>query len=537
MGTKTPKLFAREATGLVRQFSALEAAAINWSGLTVFPGLITYFAFSYLFPNGSLFWAMVISILGFTSLAICYAMSTVAMPRSGGDYVFISRTLHPTLGFMLVLSLNIWFSFYSGAFANWIFTLGLSPSLDVIGYITGNSAYLSLANTLSQPLVIILFGSFIIIVTAVIAIVQPRLAARLVTLFIMIGFLSLAVISLVFLFNNTATFRTAFNTFSLPYAKTSDYYSSILSEAEKNGLSQLNTFSLSQTLSLVPFGAYIFLYVSEMQAVGGEIKNAKRTPYYAALITLSVASLFALLPIIGLNQAVTKQFNNAINFVYYNGLNYSLPIAPTFNLFASLLVKNVLIAWLINIGLVTTNIALLLMFYMFTPRYFLAASFDSIMPQKLSSVSERFHTPHIAIIVTAILALITLPIYTIFATLLSTLSAVLGELLFGYLVFSISAILFPFSPKSKRMYQSSPINYTIGKIPVITLFGVISTGFMTYIAYYLLTNSQYGVNSFVSLVAVLLIAISAPIWYYIKKAYLRSKGFDLDAVFSEVPPE
>ena len=37
-----------------------------------------------------------VSMLG----AICYSRLTVLMPRSGGEYVFLSKIYHPSLGFL-----------------------------------------------------------------------------------------------------------------------------------------------------------------------------------------------------------------------------------------------------------------------------------------------------------------------------------------------------------------------------------------------------------------------------------------------------
>jgi len=536
--SKKPAVFVREATGLVRELGAWEASAINFCGETVATGLLSFFLYSFLFPGANLVLAMIISVIAFIPLSLSYAMSLAAMPRSGGDYVFISRSMHPSLGFMLVLSLNVWFAFYSGAFANWIFTIGLSPTLSVIGAVLREPSLTALSSTLSQPFVATVGGAIIIIVTATIAIVSTKWTTRLITVLIWIGFVSIAAIGVVLLSSTNQQFHAAFNSYAANFSNSTDYYTAIQTSAAKAGFTQTG-FSWSDTIGMVPFGAYIFLYVSEMQAAGGEIKTAKRTAYIASLITMVVGGGFSIFAAAAYQNTITLSFANAITYASANALPaYVLPVGPTYNFLASLLVaNNVFELWLLNIGFITTSIALLLMYYIFTPRYFLACAFDRIMPEKLAAVSERFHSPHVAVMVAAVLALITLPIYSYYATVLATLSAVLGELVFGYLIFGLATIIFPYAKHTKSIYKSSPINKSIAGVPVITILGILNAAALGYIGYLLFVNSSYGVNSTVSIIAVLLVAAAAPIWYYAKKAYLKTKGIDLGMAFMEIPPE
>jgi len=536
--SKKPTIFVREATGLIRELGPWEASAINFCGETVATGLLSFFLYSFLFPGANLVLAMVISVIAFIPLSMSYAMSLAAMPRSGGDYVFISRSMHPSLGFMLVLSLNVWFAFYSGAFANWIFTIGFSPTLSVIGAVLSEPSLTALSSTLSQPFIATVGGAIIIVVTATIAIISTKWTTRLITVLIWLGFVSIAAIAVVFLTNTNQQFHAAFNSYAASFTNSTDYYTTIQTSAAKAGFAQTG-FSWADTIGMVPFGAYIFLYVSEMQAAGGEIKTAKRTAYIASLITMIVGGGFSILAAAAYQNTVTLSFANAITYASANALPaYVLPVAPTYNFLASLLVaNNVFELWLLNIGFITTSVALLLMYYVFTPRYFLACAFDRIMPEKLAAVSDRFHSPYVAIIVAAVLALITLPIYSYYATVLATLSAVLGELVFGYLIFGLATIVFPFAKNTKSIYQSSSINKSIAGVPIITILGILNAAALGYIGYLLLVNSVYGVNSTISIIAVLLVAAAAPIWYFARKAQLKTKGLDLGMVFREIPPE
>src|SRR6266705_569744 len=84
-------LFVRKATGLVKGWSVRDAfiySAISINFVTL--GLYAL-PFANSIPRGSLFWAAILS--GASLIA--------AMPRAGGDYVWISRTLGGGLGFVL----------------------------------------------------------------------------------------------------------------------------------------------------------------------------------------------------------------------------------------------------------------------------------------------------------------------------------------------------------------------------------------------------------------------------------------------------
>ena len=536
MGSSKPPVFLRESTGLVREISALDAAAINWTGETLVLGLLTSFVYSFLFPGGDLVIGMIISVVCFIPLSLTYAMSIAAMPRSGGDYVFVSRALHPAIGLTLVLTLNVWFAFWSGAYGNWIFTLGLGPALSVVGNVINSPSVLALSTTVSSPLVATVGGAVAIIITALIAIVSTKITTRLITLFVGIGFISLAAICIIFLANSNQQFQAAFNAYSSSFANSPNYYNTVLGNASKAGFTQPG-FSWSDTIALVPFEGSVFLYISEMQAVGGEMKRATKSAYSACVLTIVVGGLLAVLICAAFQNTVTLAFSHALGFIYANGAGYSLPVTPTYNYLASMLTNNVFVVWLLNIGFMTTNIALMLMYYVFTPRYFLATAFDRVMPEKLASVSEKYHSPHVAIIFAMVLALITLPIYSYFATMLATLSVIFSQIVFGYLIFGIASVVFPFRKNTKPIYDASPIKKSILGIPVMSILGVLNCAVLAYLGYMMLINSAYGANNATSLTAAIAIAVAGPIWYYARKAYLNRKGIDLGIVFGVIPPE
>jgi APA family basic amino acid/polyamine antiporter len=103
MGEVEPSLFARKATGLVRGWAVRDAFIYAFFSINLVT--LGFFIFSYavFIPNGSLMWAVALSGAYLLLQAVTYASLVAAMPRAGGDYVWISRTLGGGIGFVLAV--------------------------------------------------------------------------------------------------------------------------------------------------------------------------------------------------------------------------------------------------------------------------------------------------------------------------------------------------------------------------------------------------------------------------------------------------
>ncbi|HET9094789.1 MAG TPA: APC family permease [Solirubrobacteraceae bacterium] len=103
----TPKLFVRQSSGLVRNVSVTNALFFNVAafvgvGLTLYPAFYSLAGVAAwkIGPFSSYGWAAIITGLFCVLLALIFSSLTSVMPRSGGDYVFTSRIIHPSLGWM-----------------------------------------------------------------------------------------------------------------------------------------------------------------------------------------------------------------------------------------------------------------------------------------------------------------------------------------------------------------------------------------------------------------------------------------------------
>ncbi|MEM2985298.1 MAG: amino acid permease, partial [Candidatus Jordarchaeaceae archaeon] len=93
-------VFTRDATGLVREVSIKDAFMIVFS--LVIGGGILFLSVQALqpgyFPGANLSISYLIGLIFVLPLYMVYAIFSRAMPRSGGDYIFVSRILGPGLG-------------------------------------------------------------------------------------------------------------------------------------------------------------------------------------------------------------------------------------------------------------------------------------------------------------------------------------------------------------------------------------------------------------------------------------------------------
>ncbi|MHA1209630.1 MAG: amino acid permease [Candidatus Freyarchaeota archaeon] len=101
-------VFTRDATGLVREISILDAVVVVFTFIV--GGGIMFMSVQSLapgyFPGGNLSMGYLLALFLWLPIALLYAILSRAMPRSGGDYVFVSRILGPGYGFLA--SWGVW---------------------------------------------------------------------------------------------------------------------------------------------------------------------------------------------------------------------------------------------------------------------------------------------------------------------------------------------------------------------------------------------------------------------------------------------
>src|SRR5256886_16142291 len=130
----TTSIFVRNATGLVRELSPFDAFNLVFSAVLIPVGITQMLSFAPTFwPNANVLLSFLFSLPLVLCFGLVYLYFTVAMPRSGGDYVWVSRVLGPGVGFLSNLSLTFFFK----TCISLIFTSMLTLLLPSLGYVDG----------------------------------------------------------------------------------------------------------------------------------------------------------------------------------------------------------------------------------------------------------------------------------------------------------------------------------------------------------------------------------------------------------------
>src|SRR5579883_2702947 len=146
--TSSSSLYVRQSSGLVREASVIDAIIFNAVFSAPVGATLAFGIFYALgsFPGADMVVALLIAFVVNIPVCIMMSMMASAMPRTGGDYVWISRILHPAVAvfsnFSAAISALIGAAFWARSFA----VLALGPALAVLGAVSQNSGLINAGN-------------------------------------------------------------------------------------------------------------------------------------------------------------------------------------------------------------------------------------------------------------------------------------------------------------------------------------------------------------------------------------------------------
>jgi amino acid transporter len=267
------------------------------------------------------------------------------------------------------------------------------------------------------------------------------------------------------------------------------------------------------------------------------LKQAAKNSFRAIYLTMGAMLVLTMAVYLGLYTSVGGDFLAAASYVYNNDSKHWVLAQPNYSYLATIATTNPILQWLISICFTAWYLPLPILSFLFFSRYALAASMDRILPEKIGYVSERTHTPLVAIGIAFVISLASLFVQTIYGVVGAASFAVLAELV-GYFLVALAAVFFPYLPKTQQVYRASPARMEVGGVPLISVMGVISCVVLAIMGVQFWADPSYFIAaSFWPRVAVVVLPIVAVVIYFVAYYVHKARGEDISLAFKEIPPE
>ena len=533
-------LFARRATGLVRGWALGDAFIYAFFSINLVTLGLFIFSYAVFIPDGSLIWAVILSGAYLVLQAITYASLISAMPRAGGDYVWISRVLGGGLGFVLAVT-GWWFILWHWVpiYANILNVEVLVP----LGAIVGADGWVSFFNDPTPGLFI---SSIVVALLASLVIsAGMRTYARIQKICFFGGLLGLAFMFILLLINSKTDFISAFNAeASSSLGTEGNAYQNTLTTGDAGTGDSVGSFGAAQgTFLLIPFILFFNLWSNWGATLYGEVRGASdfRKNIYAMGGALIVTTILAVITLLLFAKTFGWDFYNASNNGYWGTFYAYVEGAPLGLTFPY---PGLLTAWLMDAAALQFILIALLSLWFFgwvgtvflsSTRVVFATAFDRVLPEAAAKVT-RNGVPIVALL---LMLVPSIPIAYFYAYNADFYSWTLAATVVIAITFTGSAVAAAILPWRKpEIYNASPIaKYRIVGLPLIT---VAALGFLVILGFALyewFSNDIYALNGRESLIYMgILYAIALGI-YLVSWLVRRSQGIDMSMVHREIPVE
>lgn len=532
-------VFIRTSSGLTRQISARDA--LMYSAMN--PGLLyalVYIVWAPAFYPGAHMGIGVLFVLLIFPVAGLYWYFSVSMPRSGGEYIYVSRVLHPSLGLFSSFVISITALSWTGQLQDWWIRWGLADAIRSVGISSGNQGWIDLADFIDKPIVRFLIGALALVLTGWLFLKGAKAMMRVSYWAVAFAWLAVVILGLLLIVTGQDGFQDRFNELS-----GADYDAIVQAGKEAGAI-----FSVS-FLPLM-YAAVTFINLNTLGQtfsanLAGEIRGVAKSQGLALFgsLAMQMAIWFALYMLV--YGIVGTDFMHSLDAIWVDNAE-NLPPALVHANTASEPVPMILVAFM------TGNPILQLLFGLsfivatwvslaglgFAPiRNVFAWSFDRLIPTKFSDITSKYRAPVWAIVAVILAAAIFLwlgiysPAYS---------SAILYSIIawfLAWIVLGVAGILYPYLKKSKPLFEAGPpaTQKRIAGIPVVSILGFLTLAVSIFTEWAVAQPFFKGEAEASQYITVAGMAITPIVIYVIAHFYHKSRGIPLSLQFSQVPPE
>lgn len=536
-GAGEQRIFLRKASGLIRTASPFDTFIFNIGLVSVGLGIGTMMYYGPAFyPGGDLVAGCIIAGVMMSLIAFGMITWSVTLPRSGGIYVFGSRSLPPWLALTLSLvEITAWL-FYCAIAAYWIVLLGVSPTLAMIGYVTGSEWAQNAAGSVVEPWPMFIIGSGILILSGIIigsGMKRYLFSQKVVFILSMLGSLLLVI---VLLSGSHEQFVSQFNALMTPIIGVEDPYNAIIASAKTNGWTTEGA-GWGTTLKVSNWAFLPLLGAAFSISIAGEIKSVEKSQAFGMLGAIAITVVIWLITIPLANNVFGYDFLGSAVYNYWvpgEGV-LTTPTDASITLMAGILTNSWIITLLVSLGLILWMWMWIPGMHTFGVRAMVAWAFDRIAPSALGTISPTRHTPTVAILVGVIITIIFMALF-VFTSYFATVVIMIEAALLAWSVVLLAGVFFPYV--RPHIYEKSPIaEKKILGLPMMTVgcaLGFLGSQFYFWTLFFDDVAAGHKPDQLAIVGGVFVIGI---LFFFVMKFYRASQGVDVNLAFKEIPIE
>ncbi|AEJ38245.1 amino acid permease-associated region [Sulfobacillus acidophilus TPY] len=520
-------MFVRNATGLVRELSPFDAFNLVFSAVLIPVGISEALGFSpAVFTGANVAISFVIAAVLMVAFGAVYLYFTNLMPRSGGDYVWVSRTLSPGVGFVTNAALTF-------VFLTWVsfnFTTMISYFGPAVFYLWGLPN--GLITTLSQPGWEFAIATGLTMLFTALMITGIRRVARYMRWMFWLVWVGMGIWLVGMAVTPSSVFQARLK------AVTGHSAASVISLAHHYGASFSSGVNWGMTLLAMVYAFQVYTGFQWTGYFAGEVKNVRKTAVTSIMGGLLVAAILYTGGTVLVYHSTGYTLYNALAYLGFNDASklpanvpYVLPALARFLSLPAILRDYIGLSFILAIFWWTPT------GFMLGTRNLFAWAFDRLMPESLAEVSERFHTPVKAtLVIGAVVEVIN--VANVYLGLSEFLINIIAVMAAAFIVVSISAIVFPYRRRDLFEEASPMVQRRLAGVPLLTWAGLIGTAIWVAVLIIALTTPYFGLSTKpIPMLEAFIVPIAAIIYYLVVSAVRKREGFDLNVSFKAIPPE
>lgn len=525
-----PSLYIRKSSGLIRAISARDALLSNLIGMGILVNIFWVVYASALYPNADLPSTVFVGLLLNLLVAYVYWMLATAMPRTGGDYIYVSRIIHPAVGFMTNAMFVAIMVSWAGLFPQLIASQALPMMFINLASATGNQYYSGIASWLATQDAQFVVGAIIVTFVILLMLLPTKWLFR----FIVSLFLVQAAIFVWFI---AALIPVSHSDFVNAFSTSGTSVNSILQAAKQSGVDW--SITLGGTLTGIVYTMLSYIGYANSAYFAGEVRgNPARSQGIAIPLSTAIFAIVIYILYTQIYRVFGHDFLVASSYLATSGssswYNYASAL-PSPAYLVSFISKDPIFVAAVPFGLALTFLGFAIVYFFIPVRNIFAWSFDRIIPVRFADVTKK-GVPYVSIIFYGLIAYISLYL-TVYTQVFTYLSYSNFGWWLAVAIVMFSAAIFPV--RKKEIFESSPpiVRKKLGGLPLISFIGAIGGLLSLFVSYSTILPSFTGFNLNPFYVAsMVLIFILALIIYAISHLYHKAKGVPLELVSKELPP-